>query len=74
MLVLVLRRALPSQSRVGNDRLTDLVVSVRAVSLRKRDVAKLFERYGWTLHTKPEIAADLVLSAVETLQHAGRQV
>ncbi len=42
--------------------------------VRKKDVAQLAEQYGWTFQTKLEMAADLVLSAVETLQQAGKQV
>lgn len=42
--------------------------------VRQRDVSKLPERYRWTFQTKLELAADLVLCAVETLQSAGKQV
>ena len=42
--------------------------------VREKDVAKLPKRYGWTFQTKLKLAADLVLSAVETLQNAGKEV
>ncbi len=42
--------------------------------VRKKDVAKLPKHYGWMFQTKLEQAADLVLSAVEVLQHAGKEV
>jgi hypothetical protein len=43
--------------------------------VRAADVATLQRRYPfWTFHTKLQLAADLVLSAVETLQNAGKQV
>lgn len=42
--------------------------------VRAQDVPKLPKRYGWTFQTKLQLAADLVLSAVETLQSAGKQV
>jgi hypothetical protein len=42
--------------------------------VRQKDVGELAREYGWEFQTKLELAADLVLSAVETLQHAGKQV
>lgn len=42
--------------------------------VRQKDLAELAEEYGWTFQTKLELAADLVLSAVETLQSAGKEV
>ena len=42
--------------------------------VRQKDIAKLPKRYGWRFQTKLELAADLVLLAVETLQRAGKQV
>jgi hypothetical protein len=42
--------------------------------IRAQDVLKLPKRYGWTFQTKLKQAADLVLSAVETLQSAGKEV
>lgn len=43
--------------------------------VRAQDVANLQRRHpGWTFQTKLQLAADLVLSAVETLQNAGKQV
>lgn len=42
--------------------------------VRQRDVPKLPKRHGWTFQTKLVLAADLMLSAVETLQSAGKGV
>jgi hypothetical protein len=42
--------------------------------VRQKDVAALAKDYRWSFQTKLELAADLVLSAVETLQAAGKQV
>jgi hypothetical protein len=42
--------------------------------VRERDVPKTPKRHGWTFQTKLKLAADLLLSAVETLQHAGKEV
>jgi hypothetical protein len=42
--------------------------------VREKDVVQLPKRHDWTFQTKLQQAADLVLSAVETLQHAGKQV
>jgi hypothetical protein len=42
--------------------------------VRQRAVPKFPEAYRWTFQTKLTLAADLVLSAVETLQSAGKQV
>ena len=42
--------------------------------VREKDVAKLPERYGWMFQTKLKQAADLVLSAVETLKNAEKEV
>jgi hypothetical protein len=42
--------------------------------VRAQDVPKLPKCRRWTFQTKLQLAADLVLSAVETLQYAGKQV
>ncbi len=42
--------------------------------VRAQDVPKLPKCRRWTFQTKLRLAADLVLSAAETLQHAGKQV
>jgi len=42
--------------------------------VRKRDVPKIPKRHRWTFQTKLQQAADLLLSAVETLQNAGKEV
>ncbi len=42
--------------------------------VREKDVAKLPKHYDWTFQTKLKLAADLVLSAVETLQNAEKEV
>lgn len=42
--------------------------------VRQKDIAELAEQYGWMFQTKLEQAADLVLSAVETLQSVGKEV
>ena len=42
--------------------------------VRRQDVPKLPARHGWVFQTKLQQAADLVLRAVETLQHAGKDV
>jgi hypothetical protein len=42
--------------------------------VRHKDIAKLPKRFGWRFQTKLELAADLMVPAVETLKHAGKQV
>ena len=42
--------------------------------VREKDVVKLSARYGWTFQTKLKLAADLVLSAAETLQNTEKEV
>jgi hypothetical protein len=42
--------------------------------VRRQDVAKIPQRHRWAFQTKLQQAADLLLSAVETLQNAGKEV
>lgn len=42
--------------------------------VRERDVPKIPKRHRWTFQSKLTQAADLLLSAVETLQNAGKEV
>lgn len=42
--------------------------------VRRKDVPKIPQQHRWSFQTKLQQAADLVLSAVETLQNAGKEV